>query len=110
MAGKEALPKKLSCVHPEFRTPHTALIAQWGVMSLLTILRQVESFVYISNVLFLTAYLLSFMALIPLKKKLTPLPIISSLICAFLISQLGLQKILQGFFVIFLGQIIKVSR
>jgi hypothetical protein len=63
----------------------------------------VETFVYISNVLFLTAYLLSFVALIPLKKKVTFIPVISCITCSFLISQLGAEKILQALTVMVIG-------
>lgn len=103
MAKKGALPEKLARIHPVYRTPHVALTVQWGVMSLLAVLRQVENFVYISNVLFLTAYLLSFVALIHLKKKVTFIPIVSCITCSFLISQLGAGKILQAFTVMVVG-------
>ena len=103
MTKRGALPEKLAHIHPVYRTPHIALTVQWGVMSLLAILRQVETFVYISNVLFLTAYLLSFVALIPLKKKVTFIPVVSCITCSFLISQLGAEKILQALAVMVIG-------
>lgn len=103
MGRKGALPTSLALLHPGFRTPHTALAVQWGVMSFLVVLKQVQSFVYISNVLFLSTYLLSFLSLIPLKKKLSPIPVVSSAFCCFLISQLGWQRILQACLVVAAG-------
>jgi amino acid transporter len=103
MAKNEALPQPLASLHPQYCTPYTALLVQWGVMSFLVVLKQVELFVYISNVLFLTTYLLSFVALIPLKKKVTLLPVISSIMCSFLILQLGFQNIFQAFLILGFG-------
>jgi hypothetical protein len=66
-------------------------------------MRLIEKFVYISNILFLTSYLLSFLALLPLKKKVTILPILSACMCGFLISQLGLENLLEASSVIGVG-------
>jgi amino acid transporter len=103
MAQDGVFPQVLAPIHQRFNTPHVALMFQWVIMSLLVMMRLIEKFVYISNILFLTSYLLSFLALLPLKKKVTILPILSACMCGFLISQLGLENLLEASSVIGVG-------
>jgi len=77
-------------------------------MSLLAGMRLIEKFVYLSNILFLVSYLLSFLSLIPLKKKVAVLPLVSAGMCGFLISQLGVDNVIQAFCVIGVGVILVV--
>lgn len=106
MALDGVFPPFLAQVHHTFRTPHAALIIQWGVMSLLVVMKLIEKFVYLSNILFLISYFLSFLALIPLKKHVTLLPVVSASMCAFLISQLGVINIVQAVLVIGAGTVV----
>ncbi|MBU7031567.1 MAG: amino acid permease [Theionarchaea archaeon] len=103
MAQGGVFPHSLSHIHHRFRTPHRALLVQWIIMSLLAMMRMIEKFVYLSNVLFLVSYLLSFLSLIPLKKRVTPLPLLSAGMCGFLISQLGVSTMLQASCIIGIG-------
>jgi amino acid transporter len=108
MARDGVFPRVFAPIHHRFKTPHVALLLQWGVMSLLVAMRHIEKFVYISNILFLTSYFLSFLALLPLQRRVTVLPILSAGMCGFLISQLGLANLLQACWVIGIGIILGV--
>lgn len=109
MAQGGIFPDSLAHIHHTFRTPYKALLVQWAVMSLLAGMRLIEKFVYLSNTLFLVSYLLSFLSLIPLKKKVAVLPLVSAGMCGFLISQLGVDNVIQAFCVIGVGVILFVA-
>lgn len=126
MADTGSFPKTLARVHPRFRTPWTAILGIACVSSLFVLLGDITTIVNIANFMIFIVFFMVNISLIKLRYtepekrrpfrvpfsigRLPLFPFLGALSAVFLCSQISLEIMAYGFFLIALGFIIVLLR
>lgn len=110
MAGDGLLPPIFARVHPEYGTPYVALYVQSIVTLLAAIFGSISQLIILSVFTLLFCYLVTCVAVFPLKKKYSDgiklpriIPIVGVIISIYMMSQCNLNQIITGLLFMALG-------
>lgn len=110
MAGDGLLPSKFAAIHPEYGTPYVALYVQSVVTLLAAIFGSISQLIVLSVFTLLFCYLITCLAVFPLKKKYTGgiklpwiVPVIGVIISLYMMTQCNINQIITGLLFMGLG-------
>lgn len=110
MAGDGLFPHFFAKVHPTHNTPYVALIIQGIVTLIATIFGNISQLIILSVFTILFCYLITCIAVFPLRRKLGGglklpwiIPVLGIIIIVYMMSQCSLNQIITGIILIALG-------
>ena len=110
MAGDGLLPGFFARVHPEYGTPYVALLLQGIFTGVASILGSISQLIILSVFTLLFCYLITSLAVFPLKKKYDGginlpwlIPVLGVVISLYMMTQCKFNEILTGVLIIVLG-------
>jgi basic amino acid/polyamine antiporter, APA family len=110
MAGDGLLPHVFAKVHPEYGTPYVALYVQSIVTLIAAIFGNISQLIILSVFTLLFCYLVTCLAVFPLRKKYTGgfrlpwiVPVIGIFISLYMMTQCNTNQIITGLFFMALG-------
>ena len=110
MAGDGLLPGFFARVHPEYGTPYVALALQGIFTGVASILGSISQLIILSVFTLLFCYLITSLAVFPLKKKYDGginlpwlIPVLGVVISLYMMTQCKFNEILTGVLIIVLG-------
>ncbi|WP_321422178.1 amino acid permease [uncultured Methanobacterium sp.] len=110
MAGDGLLPRIFARVHPEYGTPYVALYVQSAVTLIAAIFGNISQLIIISVFTLLFCYLITCLAVFPLKKKYTGginlpwvIPVVGVIISIYMMTQCNFNQIIVGLLFLVLG-------
>ncbi|MCE5213842.1 MAG: APC family permease [Methanobacterium sp.] len=110
MAGDGLLPHALARIHPKYGTPYISLILQSSITLIAAIFGTIDQLIILSVFTILFCYLVTCMAVFPLKKKYGGgiklpriIPLLGIIIIIYMITQTQINQIITGVLLILLG-------
>lgn len=110
MAGDGLLPRVFARVHPEYGTPYVALYVQSVVTLIASIFGNISQLIILSVFTLLFCYLITCLAVFPLKKKYTGginlpwvVPVTGVIISIYMMTQCNFNQIIVGLLFLVLG-------
>lgn len=110
MAGDGLLPGFFARVHPEYGTPYVALLLQGIFTGVASILGSISQLIILSVFTLLFCYLITSLAVFPLKKKYDGginlpwlIPVLGVAISLYMMTQCKFNEIVTGVLIIVLG-------
>ena len=110
MAGDGLFPHFFAKVHPKYNTPYIALLIQGAITLIAAIFGNISQLIILSVFAILFCYLITCIAVFPLKKKLGGgiklpwiIPVLGIIITVYMMSQCSFNQIITGIALIALG-------